>query len=341
MFETLNVKGLLEAAGTYLTLRLGEVSLGPVETSVFVLALAAALLSGFNLWRISRSENRQDRLFMLRTRSAHDTGERERPRRPRWYTRLGGQIAASPIIGIAEQQRLLGALAAAGIKGHGDLGTFFASKLCGAVAFAALAWLFLEWRQFFGGLVVVRVALLLGALMLGWRFPDVVLSRLAARRRRHIEHGLPDALDLLVICAEAGLSLDQAIDQVAHDMHAANPAVADEFATTAVEMRVLTDRGEALENLVRRTGIASLRGITATLTQAIRFGTPLAESMRILAAELRTERLARLEERAARLPVLLAIPMMMFILPCLLMVIGTPVALRVGDTLRQVLHKGL
>src|SRR3984893_12821402 len=109
---------------------------------------------------------------------------------------------------------------------------------------------------------------------------------------------------------------------------------------TAAEMRVLTDRSEALENLVRRTGLASLRGITATLTQAIRFGTPLAASMRILAAELRVERLARLEDRAARLPVLLAIPMMLFILPCLLMVIGTPVALRVSDTLRQVLHKG-
>src|SRR4029077_7590709 len=206
--------------------------------------------------------------------------------------------------------------------GHGDLATFIASKLCGAVAFAAVTWLFLEWKQFFGGLAVVRVALLLGALMLGWRFPDIVLLRLAARRRLHNEQGLPDALDLLVICAEAGLSLDQAIDQVAHDMHAANPAIADEFATTAVEMRVLAERSEALENLVRRTGLGSLRGITATLTQAIRFGTPLAESMRILAAELRTERLPRLEERAARLPVLLAIPMMMFILPCLLMVIG-------------------
>jgi tight adherence protein C len=341
MSETSNIGELLATLGAYLTIRLGEVNLGPVETSVFVLALAAAFLSGFNLWRISGSEDRQDRLVMLRTRSAHDTGERERPRGPRWYTRIGGLIAASPIIGFAEQQRLLGALAAAGIKGHGDLATFIAAKLCGAVAFAALTWLFLEWKQFFGGLAVVRVALLLGALMLGWRFPDIVLLRLAARRRLHIEQGVPDALDLLVICAEAGLSLDQAIDQVAHDMRAANPAVADEFATTAAEMRVLTDRSEALENLVRRTGLASLRGITATLTQAIRFGTPLAESMRILAAELRTERLARLEERAARLPVLLAIPMMMFILPCLLMVIGTPVALRVGDTLQHVFHKAL
>src|SRR5207253_2092231 len=183
MFETLHIEGLLEAAGTYLTIRMGEVSLGPVETSVLVLALAAALLSGFNLWRLSGSEDRQDRLVVLRDRASRENAQPERARGPRWYTWLGSLIAASPIIGIAEQQRLLGALAAAGIKGHGDLATFIASKLCGAVAFVALAWLLLEWKEFFGGLAVVRVALLLGALMLGWRVPDVVLFRLAARRR--------------------------------------------------------------------------------------------------------------------------------------------------------------
>jgi tight adherence protein C len=298
------------------------------------------MLSAFKLWRIGQRETRQDRLAAL-----HGTrlGRPERASAPSlpWYHRLGALLAASPIVGIAEQHRLLEVLATAGIKGQGDLATFVASKACGAVSVGAFVWLFLVWQQLFAGLAVVRLAALLGGLLLGWRLPDIVLLRLAARRRLHVEQGLPDALDLLVICAEAGLSLDQAIDQVALDMRAANPAVADEFATTAAEMRVLTDRSEALENLVRRTGLASLRGITATLTQAIRFGTPLAESMRILVAELRVERLARLEERAARLPVLLAIPMMLFILPCLLMVIGTPVALRVGDTLRQVIHKGL
>ena len=100
-------------------------------------------------------------------------------------------------------------------------------------------------------------------------------------------------------------------------------------------MRVLPNRAEALENLVERSGLTSLRSITATLTQAIRFGTPLAESMRILAAEMRTERMMRIEERAARLPVLLSIPLALFILPCLMMVIGTPVALRVMDTFKN------
>ena len=177
------------------------------------------------------------------------------------------------------------------------------------------------------------MAVLVGGLMLGWRLPEFVLSRMAARRRVKIEQGLPDALDLLVICAEAGLSLDQAIEEVARDLSAASPAVAEEFALTAAEMRVLSDRTEALQNLVTRTGVTSLYGIAATLSQAIRFGTPLAESMRIIAGELRNARLARIEERAARLPVLLALPLMAFILPALFMVLGTPVALRIFDFL--------
>jgi tight adherence protein C len=333
----MDLEALLDLVRAYLTVRVGEVSLGPVETSVLVLSLAAAFVSAFNLWRISGSEDREDRLVLLRTGASAATVP---VRGPRWYTRLGGLIAASPIIGITEQQRLLVALAAAGIKGQGDLATFIVSKLSGAVTFAGLAWLFLEWKQWFAGSDVLRLAFVMGATMLGWRFPDFVLWRLAARRRLRVEQGIPDALDLLVICAEAGLSLDQAIEQVAQDMRPANWVIADEFAATAAEMRVLTDRSEALENLVRRTGLASLRGITATLTQAIRFGTPLAESMRILAAEMRTERLARLEERAARLPVLLTIPMMMFIMPCLLIVIGTPLMLGILDTLRQTFFRG-
>jgi tight adherence protein C len=340
MFDNLTPEALVESARTHLTIRVGEIALGPAETTILVLALATALVSAFNLWRISRSDDRRDRLAMLRARSL-DPAKPGRVRGAPWYAWLGSLVAASPIIGIAEQQRLLGALASAGIKGHGDLATFIATKVCGAVGSAALLWLFFEWQRLFAGLLVIRLALALGALMLGWRLPDFVLSRLAKRRRLHIEQGLPDALDLLVICAEAGLSLDQAIEQVAQDLRASNPAVAEEFSTTAAEMRVLPERGVALENLVRRTGLVSLASITAALNQAIRFGTPLAESMRILSAELRTERLARLEERAARLPVLLALPLMMFILPSLLMVIGTPVALRIVDTLKGVFSKGV
>ena len=168
------------------------------------------------------------------------------------------------------------------------------------------------------------MALPFAGFMLGWRLPDIVLSRIAARRRLQLEFGMPDALDLLVVCAEAGLSLNQAIDEVSRGLRASNSVVAEEFALTAAEMRVQADVEAVIDNMVRRTGLASLAGIMATLKQSLRFGTPLAESLRLLAAEMRMTRQLRMEERAARLPVLLVIPMMMFILPALLMVIGTP-----------------
>src|SRR5262249_11323588 len=201
-------------------------------------------------------------------------------------------------------------LVAAGVKGHGHLAALVAAKACSVVAFVPLCWVLLEWRRFFAGATTVRLVFVAGAVMLGWRCPDVILSRLAARRRAPLEIGMPDALDLLVICAEAGLSLDHAIEQVGHVLQSSSREVAEEFAATAAEMRVSSARGQALENLAQRVGLASLRGIVAALNQSIKFGTPLAASLRVLAAEMRAERLARFEERAARLPVLLTLPLM-------------------------------
>jgi tight adherence protein C len=324
------------ATGSYLTDRAQEISYAPAETWLLAAAVAAAVLSGFHLWRIAQREEVQRlRLAALRGTSP-DPAQTARLQRAPWYRQLGSLIAASPIIGTVEQQRLLKALAAAGIQGHGNLAAFVASKLCCAVALTGLIWLLLEWRQWFAGVIFLRVAVLFAALMLGWRLPDIVLSRLAKRRRLRLEHGMPDALDLLVICAEAGLSLNQAIEQISRDLRPSNRDVADEFAATAGEMQVLPDVGQALDHLVERTGLDTLRSMIATLKQSLKFGTPLAESLRMLAADMRAMRQARFEERAARLPVLLAIPMMMFILPCVLMIIGTPVALRVADTLKNI-----
>ena len=185
-----------------------------------------------------------------------------------------------------------------------------------------------------------RLAILAGAFIIGWWFPEVLLSRLAARRQVRLDLGVPDALDLLVICAEAGLGLDQAIEQVSRDLRLSNREVAEEFAATAAEMRVLADRSKALDNLARRAGLSSLRSIVATLNQTIKFGTPLTASLRVFAAEMRAERLAQFEERATRLPVLLTIPLMMFILPALIIVVGTPLGLRIMDMLGGVLARG-
>jgi len=295
-------------------------------------AVAAVVVLGLHLWRISRREEVQ-RLRLEAFRGA--TSAANQTCQP-WSRRLGTLIAASPMIGIVEQKRLLRLLTAAGIKGHGSLANFIAMKICGAIVLTGFMWILIEWQHSFEHAMLFRVATLGGGLLFGWRVPDLILNHLIKRRRLRLEQGMPDALDLLVICAEAGLSLNQAIDEISRQQRRSNRDVADEFSITSGEMQVLPDFGKALDNLVERTGLADLRSLTATLKQSLKFGTPLSESLRMIAGEMRAARHARIEERAARLPVLLAIPMMLFILPCLLMIIGTPVILRILDAFKNV-----
>ena len=334
MLGTSDLVALVNIGQTYLALRIGEMRFSPLDTCIMVLALSAALLAGLNLWRIGHREDREKRLLYALHHAPLPRAEPARgPPRPPWYQWLGTMVAATRIIGTAEQERLLATLVAAGVKGHGRLAALISAKVCSGAAFVPLCWLFLEWRQFFVGATSLRLVFLAGAFFLGWRCPEIVLFRLAARRRARLETGIPDALDLLVICAEAGLSLDYAIGQVGRVLYSSSRDVAEEFAATAAEMRVSPVRGQALENLAQRTGLASLRSIVTALSQSINFGTPLAESLRVLAAETRADRLIRFEEHAARLPVLLTLPLMAFIMPSLMIVIGTPLVLRTIDLL--------
>ena len=198
------------------------------------------------------------------------------PRVP-WYHQLGIFVAASRIMSTAEQRRLLGALGAAGVRGHGHLSALVAAKACSAALFSRSAGCCSNGAISLSTRRAVRFLTLAGAAFLGWRSPEVILSRLAARRRLRLETGMPDALDLLVICAEAGLSLDHAIGQVGRVLRYSRPEIAEEFAATAAEMRVSPVRGQALENLAQRVAMASLRGIVAALNQSLKFGTPLTE----------------------------------------------------------------
>ena len=332
----MNADSLFHTAALYLTVQIGPATLSPFQTTLLAMAMAAVVVSGFNLWRIGGREERQARLAALRVRTSEAAPEIDNTRPP-WYRRLGSVVAASPMIGSSERDRLLNLLIAAGLMGQGRVASLVAAKVSAGLALVAALWLALEWYQIlvsvFSAYPILRVALLGAAFMLGWRLPDMVLSRLASRRRLSLEYGMPDAIDLLVVCAESGLSLNQAIEEVSRSLRPSHPVVAGEFAVTADEMRVQPDVEVVMDNMVQRTGIDSLRGLMATLKQSLRFGTPLAESLRLLAAEMRAMRQARMEERAARLPVLLAIPLAMFILPTLFIVILTPVGLRVLEAI--------
>jgi tight adherence protein C len=171
----------------------------------------------------------------------------------------------------------------------------------------------------------------LGGAILGFYAPDTFLKNRIQKRAHQIGLGLPDALDLLVICAEAGLSLDAALVRVSRELELTWPELSEEFAITAAELTYLPDRGTAFENLNARTDSASIRGVVNTLLQTAKFGTPLAQSLRVLAAEFREARMTRAEEKAARLPAMLTVPMIVFILPTLFIVVLGPAIISVLD----------
>lgn len=170
------------------------------------------------------------------------------------------------------------------------------------------------------------------AALFGYFAPGLFLKNRANKRGLKLQLGLPDALDLMVICAEAGLSLDAALVRVARELEPSWPDLAEEFAITAAELTFLPDRRQAFENLNQRTSLPSMRGVVNTLLQTAKFGTPLAQSLRVLAAEFRDARLFKAEEKAARLPALLTVPMILFILPTLFIILLGPAALNVIDT---------
>jgi tight adherence protein C len=180
-----------------------------------------------------------------------------------------------------------------------------------------------------------KAATALAATLFGAYLPDILIYNAATKRRDAIRKCLPDALDLMVICAEAGLSLDATLMRVADEMQKTAPELSDEFSLTGLELGFLPDRRTAMQNLAKRTDLTVLRGMVGTLLQAERYGTPLAQSLRVLSAESREERAMKAEEKAARLPALLTVPMIVFILPPLFVVLIGPAALRTIDAMSK------
>ena len=171
------------------------------------------------------------------------------------------------------------------------------------------------------------------SLISAYKAPDLWLKNKVDKRTKAIRKGLPDALDLLVICAEAGLTVDASFGRVARELGKAYPELGDEFALTSIELGFLTDRRLAFENLAKRIDLDSVRGVVTTMIQTEKYGTPLASALRVLSAEFRHERMMRAEEKAARLPAIMTVPLILFILPVLFIVILGPAACSINDAL--------
>ena len=178
-----------------------------------------------------------------------------------------------------------------------------------------------------------RYGLVAGVFVLSYKAPDLFLSNKIKKRSDAIRKGLPDALDLLVICAEAGLTVDASFHRVAKELGRAYPELGDEFSLTAIELGFLTERRQAFENFASRVKLDAVKGVVTTMIQTEKYGTPLASALRVLSAEFRNDRMMRAEEKAARLPAIMTIPLILFILPVLFIVILGPAACHIKDAL--------
>ena len=226
-------------------------------------------------------------------------------------------------------------LSQAGLRSRDAIIVFLFFKVATPVLLGAIAFLLVYLLQFGDLPPAGRLVAVLGGIGLGFFAPELYVSNLTKKRQLALAKALPDGLDLLVICAESGLSLDAALDRVANEIGDANAELGEELSLTSIELGFLPDRRQALVNLNRRTNLPSIRGVVNTLLQTEKYGTPLSQSLRVLANEFRDQRLLKAEEKAARLPATLTVPMIVFILPVLFIVLVGPAIISVMDTLSK------
>ncbi len=185
---------------------------------------------------------------------------------------------------------------------------------------------FTEWNLLYKILAII-VAALIGSYLV-----DFILQRLVNRRQERIRKAFPEALDLMVICTEAGLSLTATVQRVAREVSQIAPDLGYELALLSIELNMLSDRRKALQNFSDRMDSAYFKSIIVNIIQAEQYGTPIAQTMRLISEQFRQDRLIEAEERAAKLPVLMSLPMMLFIFPCIYIVILGPAVIKVMET---------
>jgi tight adherence protein C len=230
---------------------------------------------------------------------------------------------------ILESPDLRDKLARAGFRGQGPVVTFLFFRFVMPILVfgAALFYLFVMTHFHWTGMMKTIAAF--AAAAFGFYLPDLFVSNHIQRRQQSIMQAFPDALDLLLICVEAGMSIEAAFTRVASEIGTQSVELAEEFGLTTAELSYLPDRRVAFENLAKRCGHPGVRSVAAALNQAEKYGTPLGQALRVTAQENREMRMQEAEKKAAALPAKLTVPMITFFLPCLFVVILGPAVMKV------------
>jgi tight adherence protein C len=214
-----------------------------------------------------------------------------------------------------------------GFKGGRGIGLFIGAKVLCFILFPMIAYFCLS--NFLGTTEFWTCVKVGGAAILGLLTPETLAKNHRAKHLEKVQAGVADALDMLVICADAGLALEAGLARVSQEMAQVNPNLAQELRQTSQELSIGSDMRLAMDSLGQRTGLETLKRLAATLSQSLQYGTPLTAALRSLSAELREEALTAFQERAGRLPTLMTVPMILFILPCVFLIVAGPAIINV------------
>jgi len=312
-----------------------------------ILLFATLVLGIFGLSSAAayRQKRRQvvDKIRGLRREESASSADIQ-PAKAAWYTRnlfalasaVGLKFGSAQPGGQPSHQRQL--FLQAGFRGEHALAAFLGFKILGAAILTAagILWRFLAppaTSPLVPVLAVVSLALL------GWYLPDIVLRLRILHRKELLLNGFPDALDLMVVCVESGMGLDAAVTRVGEEIRLSSPMVSEEFRLLSLELRAGKMRQDALRALAIRTGLEEFISFASLLTQTDRFGTSVAQALRVHADSVRIKRALRAEEMAAKLPVKLIFPLIIFIFPSIFVVILGPASIKVYRSILQVMNQ--
>jgi tight adherence protein C len=267
-----------------------------------------------------RRDLRAQRVEALQRRS------KLRRARPNWIRDL---VDRMKIRDLFARDNLKHKLLQANWRNPNAVALFVFARVTAPLAFGGIAALMLFGSDKFHYAMATKLAFTFGAVLFGFFLPTILVFNAIQRRQAAFTSAFPDALDLLLICVESGLSIESAFGRVAQEIGSTTPELAEEFDLTTAELAYLPDRRQALDNLVLRTGLPSVKAVCTTLVQADKYGTPLTSALRIAAQENRDRRMAAAEKKAGSLPAKLTVPMIVFFLPVLFIVILGPAVIQV------------
>ncbi len=229
---------------------------------------------------------------------------------------------------LMESDAIRGKLKKAGFRGQAPVYSFMFFRFFMPIILFFVTIFYLFFANSFGFEPMARVAFSFAAAFIGFYLPNVFVENMIARRQESIKKAFPDALDLLLICVESGMSVEAAFHKVAGEIGTQSVELAEELSLTTAELSYIQDRRMAYENLATRTGLDGVKAVTMSLIQAERYGTPLGTALRVMAQENRDMRMAAAEKKAAGLPPKLTVPMIAFFLPVLFFVILGPAVIK-------------